>query len=127
MKALEYVRRAGARAAQAYANREALALYEQAVGLLPEANVAQRADVLKKLATVTQYLGDADASLRYAESAVDLYEKLGDKRNAVAMHLHIQVLYGWQGGGGRPRGGYPRQRGEGARPPADGPPVSPPR
>ena len=101
MKALEYVLKAGDKAAQAYANREALALYEQAVGLLPEANVAQRADVLKKLATVTQYLGDADASLRYAESAVELYEKLGDKRNAVAMHLHIQVLYGWQWDGAR--------------------------
>ncbi len=100
-KALEYFLKAGDKAAQAYANREALALYEQALGLLAAEDLQQRAEVLKKLATICQYLGDADASLRHAESAVDLYEKLGDKRNAVAMHLHIQVLYGWQWDGAR--------------------------
>jgi len=100
-KALEYFLKAGDKAAQAFANREALALYEQALGLLGEETLPQRADVLKKLATVTQYLGDADASLRHAESAVELYEKLGDKKNAVAMHLHIQTLYGWQWDGAR--------------------------
>ncbi len=100
-KALEYFLKAGDKAAQAYANREALALYDQALGLLGEEHLPQRANVLKKLATVTQYLGDADASLRHAESAVELYEKLGDKKNAVAMHLHIQTLYGWQWDGAR--------------------------
>jgi tetratricopeptide (TPR) repeat protein len=100
-KALHYLLKAGDKAAQAYANREALALYEQAQGLLPADDLVQKADILKKLSTVTQYLGDADASLRHAEWAVDLYEKLGDKRNAVAMHLHIQTLYGWQWDGAR--------------------------
>ncbi len=100
-KALEYFLKAGDKAAQAFANREALALYEQALGLLGEENRGQRADVQKKLATVAQYLGDADASLRHAESAVELFEELGDKRNAVAMHLHIQMLYGMQWDGAR--------------------------
>lgn len=94
-KALEYFLRAGDKAAQAFANPEARVLYEQAVELLDERD-PRRAEVLKKLATITQYLGDPDASLAYAESAVGLYEALGDKRNAVAMHLHIQTLYGWQ-------------------------------
>ena len=99
-KALEYFLKAGDKAARTFANREARALYEQALELLDEGDPGQ-ADVLKKLATTTQYLGDADASLAYAESAVPLYEKLGDKRNAVAMHLHIQLLYGWQWDGAR--------------------------
>jgi class 3 adenylate cyclase/tetratricopeptide (TPR) repeat protein len=100
VKALEYAMKAGAKAAGAYANREALALYEQALALAGDDRRA-RADLLKNLATVTQYLGDADASLQHAESAVDLYEKLGDKGNAVAMHLHIQMLYTWQWDGAR--------------------------
>jgi class 3 adenylate cyclase/tetratricopeptide (TPR) repeat protein len=99
-KALEYFLKAGDKAAQTFANGEARAFYEQALELLGESD-PKRAEVLKKLATTTQYLGDADASLAYAEAAVGLYEKLGDKRNAVAMHLHIQVLYGWQWDGAR--------------------------
>jgi class 3 adenylate cyclase/tetratricopeptide (TPR) repeat protein len=100
-KAVEYLRKAGDKAARAFANREAVALYDQALGLLPEERRAERADLMKKLATVTQYLGDCDASLRHAETAVELYEDLGDKRNAVAMHLHIDVLYNWQWDGAR--------------------------
>lgn len=101
VKALEYATKAGAKAARAYANREALALYEQALTLVGNDDRPARADLLKTLATVTQYLGDADASLGHAESAVELYEELGDKGNAVAMHLHIQVLYTWQWDGAR--------------------------
>ena len=94
-KAREYFLKAGDKAAQAFANREARALYEQALALFDHEG-PERCHLLRKLATITQYLGDADASLAYAEDAAPLFEKLGDKRNAVAMHLHIQVLYGWQ-------------------------------
>lgn len=99
-KSLEYLTKAGAKAAQAHANREALGLYEQALTLVG-ADQSARADLLKNLAIVTQYLGDADASLRHAEAAVELYEKLGDKGNAVSVHLHIQMLYTWQWDGAR--------------------------
>jgi class 3 adenylate cyclase/tetratricopeptide (TPR) repeat protein len=101
VKALEYATKAGAKAARAYANREALALYEQALALVGPDDRPARANLLKALATVTQYLGDADASLGHAEAAVELYERLGDKGNAVAMHLHIQMLYTWQWDGAR--------------------------
>lgn len=101
VKAIEYATKAGAKAARAYANREARALYEQALALAGPDDRPARADLLKNLATVTQYLGDADASFGHAESAVELYEQVGDKRNAVAMHLHIQMLYTWQWDGAR--------------------------
>src|SRR5262249_24647153 len=99
-KSLEYLMKAGAKAVRAHANREALALYEQALAVVGP-DEAARADVLKNLAIVTQYLGDADTSLRHAEGAVELYEKLGDKPNAVSVHLHIQMLYTWQWDGAR--------------------------
>ncbi len=100
-RAREYLLKAGEKAARAFANREAFGFYEQALELLPEDERAARADLMKKLATIAQYLGDADASLRYAQLAVELYEALGDKRNAVAMHLHVDVLYSWQWDGAR--------------------------
>jgi class 3 adenylate cyclase/tetratricopeptide (TPR) repeat protein len=101
VKALEYVTKAGAKAARAYANREARALFEDALTLAGDGDRRSRADLLKSLATVTQYLGDADSSLHHAESAVELYEQLADTGNAVAMHLHIQMLYTWQWDGAR--------------------------
>jgi len=92
-KSLEYLLKAGDKAANAFASREAVALYEQALGLLEEDDLTQRAEVLQKLATVTWLQGDGDASLRYAEPALKLYEQLGDKRNLLGIHLHIQGLY----------------------------------
>jgi tetratricopeptide (TPR) repeat protein len=100
-KALEYLLKAADRAAGAYANNEARALYEQALPLIDAGDRPVRAEILRKLATVTQYIGDPDASLHYAESALELFEELGDKRGAVAMHLHIQALYTWQWDGAR--------------------------
>jgi class 3 adenylate cyclase len=100
-KAVEYLFKAADKAARAFANREALALYEQALGLLTDDEQVQRAEALRQLATVTNYVGDADASLRHAEAGAELCEKLGDKRNAVMLHLHIQMLYGQQWDGAR--------------------------
>ncbi|HXJ84906.1 MAG TPA: adenylate/guanylate cyclase domain-containing protein [Candidatus Methylomirabilis sp.] len=100
-KAVEYLFKAADKAAQAFANREALALFQQVLGLLADDELTQRAQALKQLATVTNYLGDADASLHYAESGAELCEQLGDKRNAVALHLHITMLYSQQWDGAR--------------------------
>ena len=86
---------------ETYANLEALTFYDQALGLVPRDEPKLKADIMKKLAIVTQYVGDADASLRHAESAVEIFERLGDKGSAVAMHLHIQMLYTWQWDGAR--------------------------
>jgi class 3 adenylate cyclase/tetratricopeptide (TPR) repeat protein len=99
-KSLEYLTKAGAKAVRAHANREALAMYEEALAVVGS-DLAARAELLKNLAIVTQYLGDADTSLRHAAGAVELYERLGDKPNAVSVHLHIQMLYTWQWDGAR--------------------------
>jgi tetratricopeptide (TPR) repeat protein len=100
-KAVDYLLKAAAKAVSASANHEALGIYRQALGLLDEADGPRRAEVLKHLATVTSLLADPEASLAYAEQALALFETLGDKRGAIAMHLHIQVLYTWRWDGAR--------------------------
>jgi tetratricopeptide (TPR) repeat protein len=92
-KAAHYSVMAGDKAADAFAWREARLHYEDAVELIDNASLEQRADVLRKLATITYPLADPDASLRYSKQALELYQGLGDKGNMIAMHLHIQTLY----------------------------------
>ena len=58
-----------------------------------EEELAKKAEVLKNLALVSSAQSDYDASLGYAESALELYEKLGDKQNVFRMHMNIQQLY----------------------------------
>jgi class 3 adenylate cyclase/tetratricopeptide (TPR) repeat protein len=95
-RALDYLLKAGDKAAAAFANREAVAFYEQALGLVGAGDLQSRAGLLEKLASVSMTLGDADASLRHAEAALEDYRTLGDKRGLVAMHLQLVILYWWQ-------------------------------
>jgi len=55
-----------------------------------EEELAKKAEILKNLALVSMAQADYDAALRYAESALELYEKLGDKQNVFRMHMIIQ-------------------------------------
>lgn len=38
-----------------------------------------------------------DATVRYGKSVLELHERLGDRRNTIAMHAHIDTTYmaGW--------------------------------
>jgi class 3 adenylate cyclase/tetratricopeptide (TPR) repeat protein len=94
LKAIKYLLKAGDKAAGAFANHEAVTFYEQALGIVAEDDQAQRANVLQKLAPVVGWAGDGDAGLRYAESALEIYENLGDARKAMAVHMHLALLYG---------------------------------
>jgi class 3 adenylate cyclase/tetratricopeptide (TPR) repeat protein len=100
-KTLEYLVKAGDKTSAAFANREAVSLYEQALALLGEDDGVQKADLLQKLATIYLNLLDPDASRRFAERALALYEKLGDRRGMVGTHLHLNNLYTWQWDGAR--------------------------
>ena len=91
-KAVKYLIEAGDRAAAAFSNREALDLYRQALELHRGGDRAIEAALLHKLGTASLFLGDAAASLRYVEAALEAYQTLGDKRNALRMHLDISRL-----------------------------------
>jgi len=65
-----------------------------------EEALAKKAEVLKNLSLVNSAQLDYDASLRNAEAALEIYEKLGDKQNVFRMHMNIQQLYmlgAWDG------------------------------
>ncbi|OGO61821.1 MAG: hypothetical protein A2Z36_03820 [Chloroflexi bacterium RBG_19FT_COMBO_48_23] len=58
-----------------------------------EEELAKKAEVLKNLALVSSAQQDYDASLGYAESALELYEKLGDKQKILRAHMDILTIY----------------------------------
>lgn len=91
-KAVKYLIEAGDRAAGAFSNREAVALYSQARELQRGRERTIEAELLHKLGTASLLLGDAAASLRYVEAALEVYQALGDKRNTLRMHLDISRL-----------------------------------
>jgi tetratricopeptide (TPR) repeat protein/tRNA A-37 threonylcarbamoyl transferase component Bud32 len=92
-KAADYSVRAGDKAAVVFAWHEAREHYEAALGLLETEKLARRAEVLQKLANTCLAIPDPDAGLDYAESALELYEQMGDKRKVMEMHMAIQVVY----------------------------------
>ena len=93
VKCVNYSIKAGDRAVGIFAWHEAQNHYEAALKVVAEENLEQKAEVLKKLAVVTQSELDADASLRYAQSALKLYEALGDRHSQLDVLMHIQTIY----------------------------------
>ena len=93
VKGAVYSIKAGDRAAAVFAWHAARNHYENVLEILEEKDLEKRAEVLKKLAPVTMNDLDADDSLRYAQSALEIYEKLGDKRNELNVRYHISALY----------------------------------
>ncbi|HEU4371597.1 MAG TPA: adenylate/guanylate cyclase domain-containing protein [Methylomirabilota bacterium] len=100
-KAVEYLVKAGDKAAAAFANQEARALYERALALVGADDPATRATVLRPLVPLIIFcFQDFDVALRYAHEALDLYEGLGDKPRMIEMHSNLQLLYmsgAWDG------------------------------
>jgi tetratricopeptide (TPR) repeat protein len=93
VKCADYSIKAGDKAVAVFAWHEARNHYESALKNLDGENVGQKADILKKLALVNQSELDSDTSLKYAQSALSLYEKLNDKPNQLEVLMHIQSIY----------------------------------
>lgn len=83
----------GDRAASLFAWHEARRNYEAALCRLEAADSEQKADVLSKLAIVTMFELDVEISLKYALSALELFETLADRKNQLSMLMHIQSIY----------------------------------
>jgi tetratricopeptide (TPR) repeat protein len=96
VKSVDYSIKAGDLSVGVFAWLPARNHYENALKSLKEEDMVQKAEVLKKLAAVTQSSLDIDNCLNYAQSALEIYEKLADKHNELNMLMQIQSLY--QGG-----------------------------
>jgi tetratricopeptide (TPR) repeat protein len=87
-KTITYTIKAGKKAVGLFAWQEARQHFETTLELLEE------------LAEITSVIGDNDASVSYKKSAIELYEKLGDKSNLIRAHMALQTLYtggAWDG------------------------------
>ncbi len=58
-----------------------------------EEQLAKKAQVLEDLAGICMAQMDYDAALGYAKSALELYEKLGDKQRIMRAHMRFQIVY----------------------------------
>lgn len=100
-RAADYLLEAGKRARQRYANREAIAFYQQAAALMdasPEALVARRATCYEGLGQTHHLLGQFDSALDNFERAFSLLVDNGDSERAADIAAHIGRIYERQGG-----------------------------
>jgi tetratricopeptide (TPR) repeat protein len=58
-----------------------------------EEELTKKAELLQNLADVSMAQGDYDVGIGYAKSALELWEKLGDKQKIIQAHMYIHVLY----------------------------------
>ena len=94
-KAEAYALKAGDRASSVYSWERAIVHYQTAQELLEEleAEPHQQAEVLEKLALATA-LGRGKGALIYLEKALSIYETLGDRKKASAVHLRLGRPHG---------------------------------
>jgi len=89
-RAAGYARRAGDKAMQMRAYREALTHYETALELLETDDPGERAALTEQLAAAAAPL-DADLHLRYLREAHQIYAQIGDRRKVA----EIDCWIGW--------------------------------
>jgi class 3 adenylate cyclase/tetratricopeptide (TPR) repeat protein len=95
-QAVEYLVRAGDKATAAFAGREALAFYGQALELTEAENERRRAEILYKMSSVEMLIGDLDAGVGHAEKALALYERIGD--TPVLLDINLMVMRAYTSG-----------------------------
>ncbi|HXZ91922.1 MAG TPA: adenylate/guanylate cyclase domain-containing protein [Burkholderiales bacterium] len=97
-KALRYLRQAGAKAADRPASREALALYDQALAVLPHlpqdrSTLEQAIDIRFDIRNVLQPLGDRERIAGYLRDAEQLAVQLGDVRRQGWIQSYLTDYY----------------------------------
>jgi predicted Ser/Thr protein kinase len=92
VKAAYYSQQAGDKAAQVYAWNEARKHYQLALDLLDPENIEERATIHMKLSPIVS-LENTLVSIEHAESALELYRDLGDKRKMIDTHMFIQSMH----------------------------------
>ena len=110
-RALRYLLRFGDKAAEIYANQDAIGCYRRALELLAqeEDQPALKATVLEKLADACGASGEPEAALESWQAAFGHYETLGQTERVAAVHRKIGMH--WWGQGNREKAVEHWQRG----------------
>jgi serine/threonine protein kinase/tetratricopeptide (TPR) repeat protein len=87
-KALNYFTKAGEKAQKIYAPDEASSHFQHALELLEEkeGNVEQKALVTERLGNLKWWTGKPDAGMEYWNKSLALWNQLGNKKKAAALH-----------------------------------------
>jgi predicted ATPase/tRNA A-37 threonylcarbamoyl transferase component Bud32 len=87
-KALDYFLKAGEKAAQVYANSEAVSYLQSALRLLEdrEGELRKKGRVLEMLGDIKNIVGEYDASVKYWNDALQLWGQLDEKEKVSRLH-----------------------------------------
>ena len=98
-RALRYLLRFGDKAAQIYANQDAIGCYRRALELLAqeENHPALKAELLEKLADACAASGEPETALESWQAAFAYYERLGQPERVAAVHRKIGMHWWGQG------------------------------
>jgi len=90
-KALGYFTKAGEKAEKIYAPDEAFSYFQHALELLEEreASVEQKALVTEKLGYFKWWTGKPDVGMEYWNKSLALWNRLGNKKKAAALHARM--------------------------------------
>lgn len=90
-KALDYFLKAGEKAANIYANNEAVSYFQSALKLLEEkeGKLRQKARVLERLGDIKRVVGEFDASVKDFNDALMFSKQLDEKETASRLHRKI--------------------------------------
>lgn len=93
-KALGYFLKAGDRAAEIYANNEAVSYFQHAMTLLEkkDGESQEKARVLEKLGNIRSFGGEYDVSARYWNEAMELWSQLHEDESVARLHRKIAYL-----------------------------------
>ena len=93
-KALEYFLKAGEKASKIYANSEAVSYLQSALRLLEEkeGELQEKGRVLERLGDIKNLVGEYDASTKYWNEALLLWNQLNEKEKAARLHRKIANL-----------------------------------
>jgi adenylate cyclase len=98
-RALQYLLRAGDKAARMYANQDAAGWYRRALQIVEQQGnpPTLRAQVLEKLADAHSALGEPEAARESWEAALLLYGTLQEKERLAALHRKVGLHWWSQG------------------------------
>ena len=98
-RALQYLLRAGDKAARMYANQDAAGWYRRALQIIEQQgnHPPLRAHVLEKLADAHSAVGESEAARESWEAALLLYGTLREKERPAAVHRKIGLHWWGQG------------------------------